>query len=718
MEDNELKVMETIPGDGGTGAVSEDLLKMFKNEIEAITRDAGYTVNLRRMVNEDTRYCRWEGQSADGRKHANAMNGEPAFPFEGAADNRVREADKIVNERVGMLVTAALRADVAVKGMDIIREGFAERMKILLSWVLKNQIGSAYRRELTKLANYQEGDSPGGGVLGVFWQQEWALENKTLTAERVKAILMQHFGIPPAQLDATFMDLLDPEREEEVAQLFQTFMPNLPEGTARQIVQELREKGEAEFPNPYLRQNVPRIAALRLNEDIFFPGNTTDLQRSRVIFVREWLTRVELEARKRTMGYSEAFVNAVLEHEGQTAFLEYRLEVNGVVHEEPQAMPWEKYQHRGEYEVITAYHRAINAEDVPGIYVATFSTFCEMAAGERVLLDYRHGKYPFTYFSREILNSRLVDSRGIPELMQTDQMTLKLLADSFSDHVSLTTVPPVKVPRRRASMQLVIGPLAQIKEDRPGEISWMQPPQYPIANEKQQEMQLRRINEYFARMVPTNAPELVKLMLQFYTDQFLDSLKDSLMQVLQLCQQYMEDADVARVAGDDGTQIGKETKEIQGKFDMQLSYDVSDLNLEYLVKKIEVIMKLLQIDTLNVIQRDRLIGIILRAVDPNLAGAVVIPVQAAQQKEADDEEANFAKISSGVEPAMMKEGQNFQLRLQTLLGITQKNPEALQKLTPVSKMIYDARVKFLENQVQQQRNAVIGARVGQTVLGG
>jgi hypothetical protein len=41
----------------------------------------------------------------------------------------------------------------------------------------------------------------------------------------------------------------------------------------------------------------------------------------------------------------------------------------------------------------------------------------------------------------------------------------------------------------------------------------------------------------------------------------------------------------------------------------------------------------------------------------------------------------------------------------------------LQKLTPVSREILEARLKYLANQVQQLKNAQIGRQVGQPVLG-
>jgi hypothetical protein len=67
-------------------AVSPEELTKFKDEAAQIAKDAGYNVNERRYAAEEVRLQHLGGQSMDGRKHAAANDGEPAFPFEGASD--------------------------------------------------------------------------------------------------------------------------------------------------------------------------------------------------------------------------------------------------------------------------------------------------------------------------------------------------------------------------------------------------------------------------------------------------------------------------------------------------------------------------------------------------------------------------------------------------------------------------------------------------------
>src|SRR5690606_32088844 len=120
-------------------------------------------------------------------------------------------------------------------------------------------------------------------------------------------------------------------------------------------------------------------------------------------------------------------------------------------------------------------------------------------------------KYPFFVSPREILTDSQWDSRGVSELSATEQNSPKLLHHAFMDHAQWTTVPPLRVPASRPKMALVIRPLGQIKEQRPGEISWMQPPQFPVSNEKVQAMIEQRIDRDFGRMAPAVSPDWIRM---------------------------------------------------------------------------------------------------------------------------------------------------------------------------------------------------------------
>jgi len=704
--------IENIKADGGSGKISEDQLTDLKNEIDDICKDAAYDVQERRSNADDTRFCRWPHQSSDGLKHSDPHENHKAFPFEGASDARVRLTDMIINEREKILVASAMRSDITVEGIESNDLEMGGRMSIILKWVTNNALGNKYRKELKKIAQWQEGDVPAGAVMGVYWYDEVALENKTVTIEDIAQMLLAKLQQSPEAQNVTpqeFMKELDlliqnKTEEEKLGKMLLESSPHLSDARIKKIINELRETGQAVYPSPYTKTQTPTICAHRLFDDIFFPSNTTDLNTARAVFIREWLSEAQLRERQWTHGYEEKYVDAVLEHEGETGFPEYTShEIAGEWQVERVKAP-SQIEHKGLYEQITAYTRSVNEDGVPAIYYTCFHHQVEFAAKEREMLDYAHGNYPFVWFGRETLTSRLWDSRSVSELAMGQQKMLKILWDSFLDHTSISTIPPITVPKNRPNAKFEFGPLKQIKENRPGEVRFMDMPKYPVSNDKAQPLLEKQVNEYFGRADELVPPALSQLHTQDMVDSFLANLKEVMHMVLQLCQQYMPDETLMRISGSDqGFPTIKSRAEIQGKFDLTLSFDSKDLDMEYVMKKAEIIGKyILPIDTLSTIQRDKLVQKLFAGLDPSLAAATIQPVQNANMKEATEEQTNFAKIASGVEPPMLEDGVNHQLRLQVLQQIAELNPDAIQRLPQDSQEILKKRMEHLSHMVQQQ----------------
>ena len=97
--------------------------------------DEGQTVQTVRDA-EDTRYMKWSGQSADGKKWSkNLSEGEQAFPFDGSSDTRIPLADQIINDCVDMLATSHSRANLAVSGVEVNDSEPAAAATTLMHWV-------------------------------------------------------------------------------------------------------------------------------------------------------------------------------------------------------------------------------------------------------------------------------------------------------------------------------------------------------------------------------------------------------------------------------------------------------------------------------------------------------------------------------------------------------------------------------------------------------
>lgn len=720
MKDDTKTKWTSIAGDGTARALSAQKFTELKAEFDQISRDAGRTVNDRRALAEDTRFCRWAGQSPDGKKHDDRLEGEKAFPFDGASDARIRLADGIVIEQVIVIMAALMRMQITAGPTEGMDAPFAANVNVLWNWIQKNQLGAEWLIEWTKVAQWRQGDAPGIGYMQVWWHQAEALRPETVTQEdvarRVLEAMLAQGQQPTPEEGADMQDLMrNPDRADELAGLVRAFWPKLTEARARAAAKALQTGEPAEFAYPYPCENRLRIKARRLMADLFVPENTpTDLQRARVIFVREWFAETELREMEAAGNFLPGFLEEVLKHEGESGWKHVsHIDASGGYGDATYEREWDKTRQRGHYELITAFFRASNSLGIPGVYSVQFHANVEEPGTDCELFD-RRNHYPFFASPREILSDSQWDTRGIAELSATEQASLKLLHDAFMDHAQLTTVPPVKVPAARPKLALVIKPLGQIKEVRPGEISWMQPPAFPVSNDKVQESIERRVERYFGQMGPTAAPDYVRLYQQSLVDFFLLTVVQVVRYGLELAWEYLPDETLSRVLG---VPVQRSENDNPLTFDVQIGFEAGMLNLEYLKQVATLVTTLvLPADTMSTVKRDKFVEWIMRSLSPTLAQALLVPAADAQQGEMEDEQKNFSLIAAGVEPPMMTAGQNFGLRLETLLGIGEKNPEAVQKLTPKSREIYEARIKHLHGMVQQQENAQIGRQMAAPAL--
>lgn len=713
----------TLKGDGGTIAVTEDRLNWLKDEFRHIMTYAGWSVNDRRLLSEDTRYCRWPGQSADGRKHENTDNGRPAFPFEGASDVRLRLADEIVMEQVILIMASVMRMQLKFTSPDPAKSKLGDQLATLWEWTKANQLKREWFFELRRLLQFRQGDSPAVGIMQVYWKEETSLQLITVTAEEAIAEVIKAAADRGDQvtqdvensLEAAFKD---PAQEDLLTGIIAAHWPDISPARAKKAAKDMVEEGQATFPYPVAKKGRAALRARRLMDDMFVPDNTDQFQRCRVMYVREWFTATELMDKDRKGEFLPGFVEEVLKHEGETCWRHYtHFHVNGDYSDSIIERAWDRERYRGQYELLTAHFKAANKDGITGIYSVRYHFAVEQPGSDMELAAYQDGDYMFTEFSREVTTGRLWDTRGIAELSMTEQQALKTLHDSFIDHSQLSTVPPIKVPASRPKMALVIRPLGLIKENRPGEINFMTPPAYPATNDKANERINARVDRYFGRMADSNSKDWIRVYGQDLVDMFLIDLVEVVRKILQLQQQFMDVETLQRVLGPDAVPIAKTVEEIQGQFDVELSFDAGMLSLEY----VKIIAGLVtdyafKWDDAGLIRRDELENWFFSSLSPALARRLLRTIKSANQNEVSAAQQDFVKIKAGIEPDRPTEGVDFDTRLNTILGIGQSNPEAFATLTPTSRKILEEHIKYLQGQVQQEQNAVIGREMAGRTL--
>jgi hypothetical protein len=651
----------------------------------------------RKLRNWNTRYCVWPGQSEDGRKHAGAMGRQP-WPWDGAADTRVRLADNIIRDHCAILTNAFFKSRVQiqpVESMDIDKRTAAEAV---LKWLLFQHCLDDLRREVRLAAEFRE--TYGLAIMAVDWQQTTRTEIKRFTIEEAQ-MMVQESQDP--NLAALLEIVMDPLQEETAAELLGQVVPELGKVSK---VRALRDKGEVEWESPYIFESKPVWTALEAWEDVIFPIQTFSLQRAAFVARRELLNEVELRERAAVEGWDEDWVEEAVKHKGQLK----RIHLN--LHRTDQFL-FEQLR-----DLIEIWHvfRKENDPKTDAIRVtrSVISYHIPDKAAVHELLPYAHGMYPFVEMPRERSTRPLLESRGIPELVQTAQEEIKIQRDYRADRASISILPPVRVPANRGKFDLVLGPGVQVPERRPGEIGWMDPPR-PDAGSIEVENATRfDVNNYFGRMADGVPPQMSMIHTQEMIDSYLLDMKLCVIQTMALAQQYMTPEEVSRVTGNASLAFSASPQDIRGRFDITAEFDARLLDSEALGAKLDYLAKVLvPLDSFGVIDRAGLVKYMFQAVDPNMAAMLVQDIGAATQQEIEDEQGAFAKIAAGTEPPMKEGGQNAQVRLQTLQQIIQSNPAVSQRYQQdeIFRRMLDARMQAFQFQLQQSQNAVIG-RVG------
>lgn len=653
----------------------------------------------RQETNWRARYNIWAGQDASGRKKRKVLGKEP-FPWDEASDARVPLVDSYVNEDVDTVMTALQGARLQAAPTESGDMAQANLVTHFVRWMFYNQMPER-DREAELLANYMF--ERGMGVLGVFWKRETQLARQTMTMQQLSD---QAPGIAEV--------IADPTREEEALDLTQGALPDLKKSEARRVVKELREQGTTTYDQPYLCEDRPVFVALCPGEDFFAPADATDLQKARMLFYREFMTRAQLEDAERANGWEREWIDEVIKqckgkisNESRTA----QRPVSSLDQNTVSGLNTEEL-----YEVIHAFERRAGADRVPAIYYTVFSAHLQSKQGgqefygKRDLLNYQHGQYPFVAFDRERVNRRLDSARGYGELAFTWQQQLKTEWDSRADRASISTIPPLLHPAGRPPAKW--GPAVRVPYIRPNEYQFADVPRYDRGSQDVEQSVRYVADRYFGRMVEGIDPNYARTRMQRLVTRWLECWHQALEQMFQLCQQFMPDQFFFRVVGSAKAQpLRASRQEIQGKFDLNITWNVLNQEPELLQAKLDLLLKLLGADINGVTDRTELMTVIFEYLDPNLGERLLQPAESASQREIDDEKTVFARLMTGQDVDVKPDGQAYQLREQIMQQELNTNPLAQQAYQSNERVreVVDKRMKQLRFQVQQRTvNPMIG----------
>lgn len=366
-------------------------------------------------TNDEIRYARWPGQTADGKKNDAAYvaaTQKPAFPWNGASDTRIFMADGVINEQASGLYIAFRRAMAAQKmslGTDTARFGIA----LLDHWMNPLQMEDLI--DQVRLSTQYWG-SYGKFFLHPRWAREVQLERRVIRLEEITTLLdaaaaegisIGGMGgeeggeaLPPVN-GQEFAAMLEQSKEDKELEKIcagilqavhglyarQEFrdetldLPELSPATLREAVRDLAEDGEATVPVPYVCRDELEILCLKPYEEVLVRGEVTDLKRARV-FRRVFMDEVSLRRKIVEESWDADWVEAALKHKGKAstwgAGSATATRGSGVMHdpgkfaERGYSMLSVNDENTGDVEVVYAYYWALDRDSVPGVFCTVF----------------------------------------------------------------------------------------------------------------------------------------------------------------------------------------------------------------------------------------------------------------------------------------------------------------------------------------------------------
>ena len=658
----------------------------------------------RSELNSDARYNRWSGQSQDGRKWKENVGYNPV-PFDGCSDSKVPLVDTYINEDVDLLMTSLRNMQLNAAPLESNDAEQANLTTNLLRYASNNAIDEFYAEaELCANSMLENGLS----VMGVFWEREQTLTYEDIDLEQIGMVAQEQ----PQFADAV-QTILDPAREDEAIELGRQLLPDASQKVLRKIVKDLRETGSAQYPSPMTTMDRPTLVSLKVGEDFFVPLDTTELQRARMCFYREFMTAEQLRDAVNARDWDKKWVDTIIDTaKGMTMTM---TRDNGVLRSGVKANRM-NMDTSEVYEIIHCYERKSDEYGVPGIWYTVFSPHAQSDAhGNDIcatyeLLDYANGgMYPFVLFRREFLSRRMDDSRGYGEVAYTWQRQIKQEWDGRVDRSYLATIPPLFHPPGRPPTKW--GPGTFIPRVRSDDYQFADQPNWDFGSKEIEDSIRETADRYFGRPTSPESKAHALMRQQNTVSRWLNCWKMVFEQVLALYQQFAPEEFLVRVVGSDKAKaLAMSKDDIQGQYDIILNYQVANSDMDLLRGKLDLLKVIVgEFDINGVVDRTELMSVVFSYLDPILGERLMQPAENAEQQQIDEEKTSFAKIFAGMEDDI-KPGQAHQLRLGVLDSVMRDNPAAAKRYMedPKFKDDLDKRRQQHQHQLDQKENAQIG----------
>lgn len=686
-----------------------------------------------------TRRCLWEGQSDDGMKH-----GLDAFPWDRAIDRKIPLADEIVSDHVRVRMASIRQGQVQIGPMDSIAD--AEKSKqwddVLRYYRKHPQVRRALRNHFKLFSTCVE--EIGYGVVQVDWRDEKVIVPVEVTLAKIVSFLAQELiqeqvsaaqalqaetgqeAAPPdeaalADLAAVMVEdmRLNPERDAEMAALLMRMDSTLEESEALRAAKELRgpeDDGDVDATY-YAARSAGGLPIIKARIPWVDCGHATDLGpdgKCSWWFVAEWMDEATLLARAQQDKWAKGFTDEVKKHanKGLSELMQSVLTLpdwllNGV----GMGVKFDRQnnQRAPMFQILTVYRMAVNKAGIPACYETVIHPHVGDMLGKHECCEVR--ELPFIAEAREPA-ALMMQSRGVPEIVLTEQLALKKLGDATVAMAELQALPPYE---RAMGDNSRLAPWTEMPVKRSTGTSGTQSrfldvPGVSAGVLRAQEMVRESIDQFFKRG-PKADPDEKRLYLEEMGESATGSYEET-MRILWLhIRAYVDNLRASRVAGRP-VNLDVTADDLDGTADITVEFSALGLNQKTALELADYLTKLAPLDKSDAIDYGKAIQIITRLFDQMLSEAIIQPTEVANGEIERDEQAVISAIMAGQYVTGRVNSPNLRWQvLQQWLNNPQTVPTLQQQ-----PLIYQSlleHIKGLQQEMVQYQQNVFTGRTGQ-----
>ena len=666
---------------------------------------------------EDVQYNRRPGKSnpPDGKLwQRNLKTGDLARPYDGRPDCDINLADELVLAEVDMDLTAYAQSQISAKStsMTPLTAAQVAELRAVAEWV-KRAIDHDLEDDLELLAQMKA--KLGWCVLNPGWLERWELFTHEVDMED---LMNQASQSPPDSLGAVLPQIiLDPALEDMALELAQQMFTHMDKAEARRVVRELRTEGHTSFLDRQLAEKRPTVRTLIQGYNYFVSGAAGKMSKARGHLVIERFFQADLEAMAQANGWNEEFVTAAIGTSGQYSKYGEAMRLKSMIERQDA-------QDKS-IEIWTSYVLQFDpATKASGVYCTTFSPHLRPATGDEskpdyfakhYLLAFAHGRPPFIQVRRQVEGPSLDDSRGVAEMVRSDQQVIKNLTDAAVARAHLEVDPPrAKIGAGWTRMTEGIKPGAMLETVMPGaDIKDLGPTR---GNPESAEAAINRIDagtrRRFALPNKTDGDHPMRWQMRQVrmTKRFLNAMSETFSQLVILCYQEFETWELADIIG----RPPQLTLPDVLKHRITLQFDARGLDTDWTQTVLDFIIKLLGIDTGGLMDRGPIIQMALAYIDPTVVQGIMRSPEGASAALYKQVENAVSSIMLGNPPQLAENDASAGMQLQMAMAVVGKNVN-YQRILQSNEQVqenFKTYIQNLQHNVQETQISPQQGRLG------